>query len=96
MAREKETIKFNTAINGLQGRDKLFVQGFMQRINGDLLRAEGTFKKILNDTPNYTKALRELVTVLILQQKYSEAICMAKDNYEKEVILKQELAKFNI
>lgn len=84
LAREKETVKFNTAINGLQGRDKLFVQGFMQRINGDLPRAEGTFKKILNDTPNYTKALRELVTVLILQQKYSEAICMAKDNYEKD------------
>ena len=83
LARKLDHVKFEIAIEEMSGLDKLFLKGFFCRLSGDLPAAEQIFHKILTQNSTYTKAARELVTVLVKRHKYLEALDLAKKNYEE-------------
>lgn len=60
-----------------------FLKGFYKRIGHQYPAAEEFLRKALSGVPNMQQAKRELVTVLMGQNKYSEAREMALDNYER-------------
>lgn len=86
LARQKNRHKFDVAVEEMSGLDKLFLKGFMCRLLGDLRTAKDLFTKILSQNASYTKAARELVTVLLIQKDYQEALSLAKDNYDKNKV----------
>lgn len=83
LARKQNISKFDVAVEEMHGQDKLFLKGFMCRLSGDLSNAERLFRNILEKNALYSKAARELVTVLVQLHNYPEALSLAKSNYEK-------------
>lgn len=66
-----------------EGADYDFLMGFYYRIKTHYSKAESYFKSALRQSINMQRAKRELVTALLAQNKYFEALDMARDNYEK-------------
>lgn len=80
---ERHKERFWELIKIINGADKAFLKGFFYRYDEQFTKAENCFKEALSISPNMDRAKRELVTVLLAQGKYSDALEMAKENYER-------------
>lgn len=83
LARKTDT-RFFDEVQKMQGSDYCFLRGFYQRIATVYAEAERWYKKALEKSPNLQRAKRELVTALLAQKKFPEALGMAKENYEHD------------
>jgi len=74
--------RFFDEVKNIEGADYFFLLGFYRRIEKNYSRAEYYFRKALDISHNMQRAKRELVTALLAQNKYQDALNMAKENYE--------------
>ena len=81
-ARNKD--KFWESVNQIDGADNYFLKGFFFRNDEQYPRAEKCFKQALDKNSNMDRAKRELVTVLLEQGKFDDALMWAKENYEHD------------
>ena len=75
--------RFWHVVREISGADASFLKGFFYRNDGNYSKAESYFKEALEKYPAMDRAKRELVTALIEQKKYPEALELAKENYER-------------
>lgn len=61
-----------------------FLKGFYYRNIGEKNKALEAFYKVLKKDKNHARTKREIVNILLSQEKYNEALEMAEDNYNKE------------
>lgn len=62
--------------------DYYFLRGFYCRNNEEYYEAEQFYDKALWKSPSMQRAKREMVTALLAQDKYEDALEMARENYE--------------
>lgn len=85
LARKKDTSLFNEDVEYFKGTvDYFFLRGFSLRIQRQYARAESQFRIALKMNPSFSRAKRELVNVLQRQRKFSEALELARENYERD------------
>lgn len=84
LARERNADEFYNQVQYFSGADKHFLKGFFLRIKKEYAKAEFEYQKALEISPGFSKAKHEMVLVLQAQHKFSSALEMAKDNYEKD------------
>ncbi|MFA6830837.1 MAG: TIR domain-containing protein [Bacteroidaceae bacterium] len=75
--------RFYDEVKSLKEVDCYFLRGFYYRIEGNYSSAEIWYRKALDKSSQLQRAKRELVTSLLAQNKFTEALEMAKENYEK-------------
>lgn len=75
--------RFYEEVKPMENADLYFLKGFYKRIETDYQVAESLYRRALKMSPNLQRAKRELVTVLSAQNKYSEALTLAQENYER-------------
>ena len=73
--------RFFQEINKFGGYDYDFLMGFYYRNSMNYHSAEKYYRKALESRPKLAKALRELVTVLLAQRRFKDALESAKNNY---------------
>lgn len=73
--------RFYDVVSCIYGIDNTFLRGFYFRNEHNFKAAEKCYKQVLEENPQMNKAKRELVTVLLSQKKYSEALELAEQNY---------------
>ena len=78
----KSDSRFYKEVRYFKGSDNEFLRGFYFRIEHNFTSAERCYRNVLNYNPRMNKVRRELVTVLLNQRKYNEALELAKENYE--------------
>lgn len=83
LARQKDT-RFESEVQCIDGADYNYLYGFYFRIKKQLDQAENYLNGALSKNPGFQRAKRELVNVLLLKSKFSEALEMAKSNYENQ------------
>lgn len=76
--------KFWRLVKGIGGADNDFLKGFFFRYDEQYVKAEKHLKLALQRAPNMERAKRELVTVLLEQGKYEDALDLARDNYNRD------------
>lgn len=81
---ERSANRFWTEIKNIDGADEEFLKGFFFRNQGEYAKAEKYYRQTLIYSPNMQRAKRELVTVLLCQKSFDEALSLAKENYEKD------------
>lgn len=64
--------------------DYHFLMGFMYRLKKEYGKAEAEFRAALRQNPSFGRAKRELVIALLGQHKFSDALDLAKENYERD------------
>lgn len=74
--------RFFEEVKFFEGADYNFLMGFYYRIKTKYSQAEVYFKNALCQSKSMQRVKRELVTALLAQNKYPEALDMAKDNYK--------------
>lgn len=74
--------RFFEEVKKINGVENSFLRGFYHRNAMEYIKAERYFRNVLEDSPKMQRAKRELVTVLLAQKKFNEALEMAKENYE--------------
>lgn len=84
LARERNADEFYNQVQYFGGADIHFLKGFFLRIKKEYAKAESEYQKALEISPGFSKAKHEMVLVLQAQHKFSSALEMAKDNYEKD------------
>lgn len=82
LAREKDS-RFEKEVPQIDGADFDFLWGFYYRRKRDFDKAIISFKKALARSPNFNRAKRELVNVLLSKGQYTEALETARQNYNK-------------
>lgn len=80
-ARGNQHEKFFEHLNHFHGSDYHFLMGFYYRLNKRWTDAEKSYRQALNIDENSQKTKRELVTVLLTQNKYQDAFKLARENY---------------
>lgn len=80
----KSAERFWTEVKNIDGADKEFLKGFYFRNQGDYSKAEKYYRETLRISPKMQRAKRELVTVLLCQKSFEEALSLAKENYEND------------
>jgi tetratricopeptide (TPR) repeat protein len=80
LAREKDP-RFEKEVKYIDGADFDFLYGFFYRRKRDFDKAISSFKKALDKSPNFNRAKRELVNVLLSKGQYTEALDVARQNY---------------
>lgn len=83
LAREKDP-RFELEVQSIEGADYNYLYGFYFRIKKQLDNAETYLKGALSKNSQFQRAKRELVNVLLLKSKFSDALDMAKTNYENQ------------
>ena len=73
--------KFWELVNGIYGADNDFLKGFFFRYDERFSEAEKYLRRAIDKSPNMDRAKRELVTVLMEQGKYDDALQWARENY---------------
>lgn len=73
--------RFNDEVKYFKGVDEFFLRGFYHRNAMEYDKAERWLGKAISKSPNLQRAKREMVTVLLAQEKFREALDMARDNY---------------
>lgn len=68
----------------IEGADYYFLLGFYYRLQGKMPEAEKNFWLALELDSHSQKAKRELVNVLLSQNKFPDALTIAKQNYERK------------
>lgn len=81
LCRLKDIDKFKNYVNDIEGADKDFLRGFSYRNTDNYEEAEHFYKQALKKQPSMQRAKRELVTVMLAQRKYEEALEMAAYNF---------------
>lgn len=81
LCRLKDIDKFKNYVNDIEGADKDFLRGFSYRNTDNYEEAEHFYKQALKKQPSMQRAKRELVTVMLVQRKYEEALEMAAYNF---------------
>ncbi|MDR2084648.1 MAG: TIR domain-containing protein [Bacteroidales bacterium] len=77
-------IRFETEVQSIEGTDYKFLLGFYYRIKKQYDSAEQYLKEAIKKNPNSQKSKRELVNVLLVKNKFSEALDLSKSNYENQ------------
>lgn len=78
--------RFLESVNVFRSDNKLdynFLMGFYYRHKRDATKALEHFEKVLQMSPDNSRAKREKVNVLLSVGKYVEALDLAKENYEQ-------------
>lgn len=73
--------RFFDEVEPLNEVDYYFLRGFYHRIEMKFKEAEKWQRKALDLSPNFARAKRELVSALLAQNKYGEALETAEENY---------------
>ena len=73
---------FYDEVNYFKDIDYYFLRGFYHRNAMEYAQAEKYLGKAIDKSPNMQRAKREMVTVLLAQKKYAQALEMARENYE--------------
>ena len=73
--------RFNDEVKYFKGVDEFFLRGFYHRNAKEYDKAERWLGKAIAQSPNLQRAKREMVTVLLAQEKFREALDLARDNY---------------
>ena len=81
---ERNKDKFWELVRSIDGADNAFLKGFYFRYDENYPSAEKYLKQALEMSPNMDRAKRELVTVLLEQGYYDQALKWAKENYEND------------
>lgn len=76
--------KFWELVKGISGADNDFLKGFFFRFDEQYPTAEKYLRRALDMAPNMDRAKRELVTVLMEQGKFDDALRWAQENYERD------------
>lgn len=85
LAREQRGDSFYSEVAFFNGdADSHFLKGFYLRIQMQYSRAEDEFRIALKMNPSFYRAKRELVIALQHQHKFSEALELARENYERD------------
>lgn len=71
-------------VQNINGADHNFLLAFYYRMIGKFTKALEELNKSLNLRPNFSKAKRELVQVLLNLEEYEKARKIAKENYEND------------
>lgn len=82
LARTTDKQRFYKEIEHFTGTDYYFLKGFYHRNAMEYSLAEKCFNKALERSPNLQRAKREMVTALLAQNKFEQALELAKENYE--------------
>lgn len=75
--------RFYDEVNFFEDIDYFFLRGFYHRNAKEYSDAEKWLTKALKKSPNLQRAKRELVTALLAQDKFNQALELAKENFEK-------------
>lgn len=81
---ERNREKFWELVKGIYGADNDFLKGFFFRFDEHYGDAERYLRRALDKSPNMDRAKRELVTVLMEQGKFDDALQWARENYEHD------------
>lgn len=73
--------RFFQEVQHFSGADYNFLMGFYMRNETNYSSAEKYYTKALEYQPKLAKALRELVTVMLAQRQFKNALELAKNNY---------------
>lgn len=76
--------RFEYEVQNIDGADYNYLYGFFFRIKKRLDDSERYLKSALAKNPGFQRAKRELVNVLLLKSNFSEALNMAKSNYDNQ------------
>ena len=82
LARTTNRQRFFKELKNFSNADYYFLKGFYYRNAMEYKQAESCLKQALEKFPNMQRAKRELVTVLLAQKKFEEALVLARENYE--------------
>lgn len=82
LARTTNKQRFDEEVKYFNGTDYYFLKGFYHRNAMEYPQAEKWFSKALEKSPNLQRAKREMVTVLLAQRRFEQALDLAKENYE--------------
>lgn len=63
--------------------DYYFLLGFYHRHKGNKSKALEYYYKVLDIHPDHSRTKREIVNILLSQEKYADALELARSNYEK-------------
>lgn len=74
--------RFYDEVHKFKDIDYYFLRGFYHRNAMEYSQAENFLGKTIEKSPHMQRAKREMVTVLLAQKKYSQALEMARENYE--------------
>lgn len=80
----QDSERFYNSISGISGSDNIFLRGFFLRNARKYSQAEEKYREVLKLEPNMRRAKRELVSVLLAQRKYQEALELACENYNQD------------
>lgn len=76
--------RFFKEVGYIDGLDNLFLKGFFYRCTEDYINAEKFYQQVLDENPTMPKACREMVSVLLRQKRFHDALSYAKNNYENK------------
>ena len=80
----KSSSRFETAVETMDGADYNYLYGFYYRFKKDYGKSENNLNRALEKYPNFQRARRELVNILLLKEDYSKALELAKANYQNQ------------
>ena len=80
--RTKNEKRFFENVDKIDGADNAFLRGFFFRNKQLFYDAEKKYREALSREPKMQRAKRELVSVLLAQRKYPEALDLSRENYE--------------
>ncbi|KAA6322636.1 hypothetical protein EZS27_027841 [termite gut metagenome] len=69
--------------NEFNNLDYYFLLGFYHRHKGNKSKALEYYYKVLDIHPEHSRTKREIVNILLSQEKYNEALDIAQENYER-------------
>lgn len=76
--------RFEIEVQKLDGIDYDYLYGFFYRFKRDFDRAQKHLQLAVNKSPNFQRAKRELVNILLLREDFEVALITAKENYENQ------------
>lgn len=80
----KSSPRFEVEVDFMDGADYNYLFGFYFRFKKDYEKAEKQLNYALKKYPNFQRARRELVNILLLKNDFEKALEMAKANYETQ------------
>ena len=82
LCRTQDKTRFDEEVKVIRDAEYWFLKGFFQRIAGNYQLAEDYLGRALDMAPAMQRARREMVTTLLAQGRYGDALFLAKENYE--------------
>ena len=79
---EEASSRFLREVESIKGLENDFLMGFYYRIKGKPKKSISYLQRLLKQSPNFSRAKRELVQVLLNIEDYESAYDIAKENHE--------------